>query len=333
MTKLVTGAAGFIGSNFVDYLATKTDEKIIVVDNITYAGDKENIKKSPQIEFVWCDISNLDHLEYVFSQTRPNHVYHFAAETHVDNSINNLDPFVTTNIIGTINLLKMSLKYGVNKFHHISTDEVFGALGESDTSFAENTPYNPRNPYSASKASSDFFVRAFHETYDLPTVITNCSNNYGPKQNAEKLIPKIICNAFDERDIPIYGDGKNIRDWIYVLDHCEAVYEVSERGTVGERYNIGGECEITNLDLTKKILDIMNISHDIIKFVPDRPGHDFRYSMSNKKIKEELGWTPKYSIDDGLIKTIEYYENQREKIRRSFGAGIREIFGRQGIFY
>lgn len=333
MTKLVTGAAGFIGSNFVDYLTTKTDEKIIVVDNITYAGDKENIKKSPQIEFVWCDISNLDHLEYVFSQTRPNHVYHFAAETHVDNSINNLDPFVTTNIIGTINLLKMSLKYGVNKFHHISTDEVFGALGESDTSFAENTPYNPRNPYSASKASSDFFVRAFHETYDLPTVITNCSNNYGPKQNAEKLIPKIICNAFDERDIPIYGDGKNIRDWIYVLDHCEAVYEVSERGTVGERYNIGGECEITNLDLTKKILDIMNISHDIIKFVPDRPGHDFRYSMSNKKIKEELGWTPKYSIDDGLIKTIEYYENQREKIRRSFGAGIREIFGRQGIFY
>ena len=239
MTKLVTGAAGFIGSNFVDYLTTKTDEKIIVVDNITYAGDKENIKKSPQIEFVWCDISNLDHLEYVFSQTRPNHVYHFAAETHVDNSINNLDPFVTTNIIGTINLLKMSLKYGVNKFHHISTDEVFGALGESDASFTENTPYNPRNPYSASKASSDFFVRAFHETYDLPTVITNCSNNYGPKQNAEKLIPKIICNAFDEHDIPIYGDGKNIRDWIYVLDHCEAVYEVSERGTVGERYNIG----------------------------------------------------------------------------------------------
>ena len=333
MTKLVTGAAGFIGSNFVDHLTTKTDEKIIVVDNITYAGDKENIKKSPQIEFVWCDISNLDHLEYVFSQTRPNHVYHFAAETHVDNSINNLDPFVTTNIIGTINLLKMSLKYGVNKFHHISTDEVFGALGESDTSFTENTPYNPRNPYSASKASSDFFVRAFHETYDLPTLITNCSNNYGPKQNAEKLIPKIICNAFDEHDIPIYGDGKNIRDWIYVLDHCEAVYEVSERGTVGERYNIGAECEITNLDLTKKILDIMNISHDIIKFVPDRPGHDFRYSMSNKKIKEELGWTPKYSIDDGLTKTIEYYENQREEIRRSFGAGIREIFGRQGIFY
>jgi len=307
MTIFVTGGAGFIGSNFVHLLKNNCYD-VVVLDKLTYAGDMENL--SPLSVIVkGVDIAYKRRLEDLFQQYRPKHIFNFAAETHVDNSINDVSPFIDTNIIGTINLLDLSVKYDVQKFHHISTDEVYGSLGYDDPPFTETTPYDPQNPYAASKASSDHFVMTYHNTYGLPTTITNCSNNYGPRQHKEKLIPKTISNILQNKPIPVYGKGENIRDWIYVEDHCRAILDLFYGGGEGQKYNIGGECEVKNIDLVKMIIKIMGASEDLIQYVDDRPGHDLRYAIDNAKIKSTVAFKPEYSLMDGLIKTIEWYEN------------------------
>ena len=306
----ITGAAGFIGSNFAHYLAQKGFDDIVILDNLTYAGDLENLY---DLEFpvVKVDISNEYLLAQVFKKYKPRFIFHFAAESHVDNSINDVYPFVDTNIIGTINLLNLALKYDVEKFHHISTDEVYGALGYEDPPFTETTPYDPQNPYSASKAASDHFVTAFYNTYGLPVVITNCSNNYGPRQHREKLIPKTITNIMEGKKIPVYGQGQNIRDWIYVEDHCRAILDVWYGGAIGEKYNIGGECEVKYIDLVKTIIKVMGASEDLIEYVDDRPGHDLRYAIDNAKIKKALNFRPQHTLEEGLAKTIIWYKYDR----------------------
>ena len=239
----ITGAAGFIGSNFAHYLAQKGFEDIVILDKLTYAGDMENLYDL-KFPVKGVDIADEYRLAELFARYKPRFIFNFAAETHVDNSIEDVNPIVDTNVVGTVNLLNLAVKYDVEKFHHISTDEVYGALGYDDPPFTEETPYNPQNPYSASKAASDHFVTAFHNTYGLPTVITNCSNNYGPRQHREKLIPKTITNIMEGKKLPVYGQGQNIRDWIYVEDHCQAILDVWYGGGVGQKYNIGGECEV-----------------------------------------------------------------------------------------
>jgi len=307
----VTGAAGFIGSNFVHYLTERTEEDIVVLDKLTYAGDIVNLYPLWQHKVERVDLSDIEQLEPLFKKYNPSAVFHFAAESHVDNSIKDVTPFLYTNVIGTTNLLRCAVDCDLKMFHHISTDEVYGSLGYDDPSFTEETPYDPQNPYSASKAASDHFVMAFHNTYGLPVKLTNCSNNYGPRQNVEKLIPKTITNILQGNKIPVYGKGENIRDWIYVEDHCEAIYEVFNRGKVGEKYNIGGECEVKNIDLIKKLLELLGGSEDLIEYVNDRPGHDLRYSIDNAKIRTDLGWVPKYTLEQGLEKTIDWYKNDR----------------------
>ena len=312
MTIFVTGGAGFIGSNFAHYLSRKGYEDVVIVDKLTYASDKQNLYPL-EYPLESIDIAsryvNNGHLSRLFEKYKPKAIFHFAAETHVDNSIKDADPFVQSNILGTIHLLNLSIKHKIEKFHHISTDEVYGALGYDDPSFTETTPYDPQNPYSASKAASDHFVMAYHNTYGLPTIISNCSNNYGPRQNVEKLIPKTITNILDGKKIPVYAQGQNIRDWIYVEDHCEGILEVFYGGKVGEKYNIGGECEVRNIDLVKLIIKLMGASEDLIEYVDDRPGHDLRYAIDNAKIKSTVAFKPEYSLMDGLTKTIEWYEN------------------------
>ncbi len=306
----VTGAAGFIGSNFVHHLVKKGYDNIVVLDKLTYAASTDNLNPHTfPIEII--DIANKKQLERVFQTYRPQFIFHFAAESHVDNSIEDATPFVDTNVTGTLNLLELSVMYKVEKFHHISTDEVYGALGYDDPPFTEETPYSPQNPYSASKASSDHFVTAFGNTYGLPVLITNCSNNYGPRQNKEKLIPKTISNILQGKKIPVYAQGQNIRDWIYVEDHCHAILEVFNKGEVGEKYNIGGECEVANIDLVKTIIRLMGASEDLIEFVDDRPGHDLRYAIDNAKIVETINWHPKHTLEEGLLKTIDWYKNAR----------------------
>ena len=307
----VTGAAGFIGSNFVHYLTERTKDDIVVLDKLTYAGDIINLYPLWQHKVEQVDLSDIEQLEPLFKKYNPSAVFHFAAESHVDNSIKDVTPFLYTNVIGTTNLLRCAVDCDLKMFHHISTDEVYGSLGYDDPSFTEETPYDPQNPYSASKAASDHFVMAFHNTYGLPVKLTNCSNNYGPRQNVEKLIPKTITNILQGNKIPVYGKGENIRDWIYVEDHCEAIYEVFNRGKVGEKYNIGGECEVKNIDLVKTLLKLLDSPESLIQYVSDRPGHDLRYSIDNAKIRKELDWKPKYSLERGLEKTIEWYKNDR----------------------
>ena len=308
MTILVTGGAGFIGSNFLQHLKIVTDEEIVCVDKLTYAGKRNNVPSKAKLYVA--DIAGEDAIETIFERHDIKTVFHFAAESHVDNSIKDCSEFIRTNIVGTVNLLNASLKHNVEKFMHISTDEVYGSI--ENGSFTEETNYDPRNPYSASKASSDHFVRAFHNTYGLPTVITNCSNNYGPRQHKEKLIPQTILNLLNDKKIPVYGDGKQIRDWLYVQDHCEALIEVWKNGVVGEKYNIGGECEVQNIDLIKKIISLMGKDESMIEYVKDRPGHDRRYSTDISKITKDLNWKPRFDIDDGLTKTIEWYERHRD---------------------
>ena len=306
----VTGAAGFIGSNFVHYLKSQGYDEIVILDKLTYAASTDNLNPHTfPIEIV--DIANKKQLERVFQTYRPKFIFHFAAESHVDNSIEDATPFVDTNVTGTLNLLELSVMYKVQKFHHISTDEVYGALGYDDPPFTEETPYNPQNPYSASKAASDHFVTAFGNTYGLPVVITNCSNNYGPRQNKEKLIPKTITNILQGKKIPVYAQGQNIRDWIYVEDHCRAILEVWYGGGVGQKYNIGGECEVANIDLVKTIIRLMGASEDLIEFVDDRPGHDLRYAIDNAKIKNTVAFKPQHTLEEGLLKTIDWYKNAR----------------------
>ena len=306
----VTGAAGFIGSNFVHYLKSQGYDDIVVIDKLTYAASTDNLNPLTfPIEIV--DIANKDQLEGAFRKYRPRFIFHFAAESHVDNSIEDATPFLDTNVRGTLNLLELSVKYDIERFHHISTDEVYGALDYDDPPFTEETPYNPQNPYSASKAASDHFVTAFGNTYGLPVVITNCSNNYGPRQHKEKLIPKTISNILQNKPIPVYAQGQNIRDWIYVEDHCRAILEVWYIGGYGEKYNIGGECEVKNIDLVKTIIRLMNASEDLIEFVEDRPGHDLRYAIDNAKIKKTALFQPQYNLETGLKKTIDWYLNDR----------------------
>jgi len=306
MTIFVTGGAGFIGSNFLHQAVKSFSEKIICIDNLSYASDYEQIKDLP-IEFCNANIVDQHYCDYIFKKYKPKTIFHFAAESHVDNSIKDCSKFISSNINGTVNLLNLSVKYDIERFHHISTDEVYGSLDYEDPPFTETTPYDPQNPYSASKAASDHFVMSYHNTYELPVMITNCSNNYGPRQHIEKLIPKTISNILSNKKIPVYGKGENIRDWIYVEDHCRGILDVFHGGKIGEKYNIGGECELRNIDLIKMIIKLMDASEDLIEFVDDRPGHDLRYAIDNAKIKNTLSFKPHYTIEEGLKKTIEWY--------------------------
>mgnify|MGYP001276595679 FL=1 len=306
MSILVTGGAGFIGSQLLRSLG-KFGERLVVADKISYAGKKSNLPDN--VEFYKIDIASDDAVRYLFEQETFDTVFHLAAESHVDNSINNPKPFIDTNVIGTVNLLQASLDHEVDRFMHISTDEVFGSIDFKDGSFNEESRYQPRNPYSASKAASDHFVNAYNITYGLPTTITNCSNNYGPRQDDEKMIPTTIRNIKNGTPIPVYGDGQQVRDWIYVEDHCDALIELWINGKVGERYNIGGECELKNIDLVKMICKLMSKEDHRIEHVTDRPGHDVRYSTSNKKITTETKWSVSTDITTGLLKTILYYED------------------------
>lgn len=313
---LVTGAAGFIGANFVEYFANKyPDYNIVVVDKLTYAGNMNNLKKViDKIKFEQVDICDFEKMGEIFDKYNINGVIHFAAESHVDNSIKEPFIFTKTNVLGTHTLLETAKqKWGEeskNKFVHISTDEVYGTLGEEGY-FTEKTPISPNSPYSASKASSDLIARAYFETYKMNVTITNCSNNYGPYQHNEKLIPHMIKLAMNNEKLPVYGNGRNIRDWLYVEDHCKAIDLVFHNGRAGERYNIGGHNEKRNIDIVKLILNHLNKSEDLIEFVEDRKGHDYRYAIDPTKIKNELGWEPETKFEDGIIKTIDWYlENQ-----------------------
>jgi dTDP-glucose 4,6-dehydratase len=341
---LVTGGAGFIGSNFIRYLLDADHEvKIINLDALTYAGSLENLKDlsgEDRYTFVEGDICDRTAVHDLFRRYDIDTVVHFAAETHVDRSIFGPAQFIQTNVIGTFTLLEAAREYwlvekGAHgelsledvRFHHVSTDEVYGTLTPTDPPFSETTPYAPNSPYAASKASSDHLVRAYYHTYGLPVTITNCSNNYGPYQFPEKLIPVMILNALEGKPLPIYGDGLQIRDWLYVEDHCEAIWMVVKKGRLGETYNIGGDNQPPNLQIVSTICEILdellpdseNVPHkSLLKFVADRPGHDRRYAMNINKVSRELGWQPRESLQTGLLKTVEWYlSNQKwiESIR------------------
>ena len=310
---LVTGGAGFIGSNFVKHaLREHTDWDITNLDKLTYAGNLENlagIEKEKRYHFVKGDISDGKLVDALFDGGF-DIVVNFAAESHVDRSIMDPSPFIRTNIEGTNVLLKASRQWGVKRFLQVSTDEVYGSLGMKGR-FREQSPIAPNSPYSASKAAADMMCRAYYVTYNLPVIITRCSNNYGPYQFPEKLLPLVITNALENRNVPVYGDGLNIRDWIYVEDHCYALDYVIRNGELGEIYNIGAHCERTNLELVEKLLDILEKPRSLITFVTDRPGHDRRYALRTLKIRRELGWKPKVPINDGLRKTAQWYiENE-----------------------
>jgi len=309
---LVTGAAGFIGANFAEYFVNKhPDYNVIVLDKLTYAGNIDNLKKvMDKITFVQGDICDFEFVLNLFKQYDINGVIHFAAESHVDNSIKNPFVFTVTNVIGTHTLLEAAKQVwgegSPNKFVHISTDEVYGSLKE-DGYFTEKSPIKPSSPYSSSKASSDLIAFSYKETFKMNVNVTNCSNNYGPYQHNEKLIPHMIKLALNDQKLPVYGQGLNIRDWLYVEDHCEAIDLVFHKGISGERYNIGGHNEKRNIEIVKLILQRLGKSEDLIEFVADRKGHDYRYAIDPTKIKEELGWYPKTKFEDGIIKTIDWY--------------------------
>ena len=330
-TILVTGGAGFIGSNFV-HMAIAQGKKVINLDSLTYAGNLESLQAivdNPNYRFVQGDIGDGLLVDQLLVEYSPDAVVNFAAESHVDRSIEGPAAFIQTNIVGTFSLLESVKKYWLNRaeadktkfrFVHVSTDEVFGSLGETGY-FTEETSYAPNSPYSASKASSDHLVRAYHHTYGLPVVTTNCSNNYGPYQFPEKLIPLMILNALAEKSLPIYGDGKNVRDWLYVEDHCSAILSVLEQGKIGETYNIGGHNEKSNLEIVYKICDLLDIARprdtgksyrEQITYVKDRPGHDRRYAIDASKIKNELGWVPSETFESGIEKTVQWYLHNTE---------------------
>ena len=314
---LVTGAAGFIGANFAEYFVNKhPDYKVVVVDKLTYAGNMNNLKKvKDKIEFEQADICDFEKMKEIFKKYDINGVIHFAAESHVDNSIKNPFIFTQTNVIGTHTLLETAKQIwgegSPNKFVHISTDEVYGSLGEEGY-FTEKSPIKPSSPYSSSKASSDLIALAYKETYKMNVNVTNCSNNYGPYQHNEKLIPHMIKLALNDEKLPVYGEGLNIRDWLYVEDHCEAIDLVFHNGVAGERYNIGGHNERRNIQIVKLILQRLGKSEDLIEHVEDRKGHDYRYAIDPTKISKELGWLPKTKFEDGIVKTIDWYLENRE---------------------
>ena len=314
MKLLVTGGAGFIGSNFIHYLLDKyPDYHIINYDKLTYAGNLENLENIQEFKnytFIKGDINNQELLEYVVNTNEVDVIVNFAAESHVDRSIKNSSEFITTNILGTQKLLDVA-KNNSLRFIQISTDEVYGTLGPTGY-FTEDTPLSPNSPYSASKASADFIVRSYHETFGLNTNITRCSNNYGPFQFPEKLIPLMIINALKGKPLPVYGDGKNIRDWLHVKDHCCAIDLVIHKGKPGEVYNIGGNNEKTNIEIVVHILEELGVSKELITFVQDRLGHDYRYAIDSKKIQNELGWKPIYSFEDGIKETLLWYQTHQD---------------------
>ncbi len=329
---LVTGGAGFIGVNFIRYLLEESDfdGRIINVDKLTYAGNPESLSDieasyADRYVFVKEDIVNDDKLKVVFDKYEIDSICHFATESHVDRSIASPYEFIRTNILGTYKLLEIARQRGgrIELFHHISTDEVFGSLGEKNY-FTENTPYRPNSPYSASKASSDHLVRSYFKTYDLPVTISNCSNNYGPFQFPEKLIPLMILNAIEDKALPVYGDGLNIRDWLYVRDHCSAIWTIMKKGKIGNTYNIGGGNEMENIKVVEMICDYLDViegkrpnrepRRSLISFVTDRPGHDRRYAIDSNKIINELGWMPVESFETGLLKTVKWYLSNKEWI-------------------
>ncbi len=310
---LVTGGAGFIGSNFIQQIVNEYPEwQVANLDKLTYAGNLENLKtveNHPQYSFIKGDITDRELVSSILQQGY-DVIVNFAAESHVDRSILDSSPFIKTNIEGTQVLLEAAKEHGIKRFLQVSTDEVYGSLGSTGR-FTEETPLAPNSPYSASKAAADLLCRAYYHTHVLPVMITRCSNNYGPFQFPEKLIPLLISNALEDRDIPVYGDGLNVRDWIYVEDHCRALVSVILNGKVGEVYNIGSDNEKTNLELVKSILDIMNKPHSLIKYVTDRPGHDRRYAIDSTKIENSIGWRPCISADEGLREAIQWYvENE-----------------------
>lgn len=340
---LVTGGAGFIGSNFVlHWLQHEPSGAVINLDKLTYAGNLMNLRSVSADErhtFVHGDINDHVLVSSLLEEHQPFAIVHFAAESHVDRSIHGADPFIQTNVVGTLSLLQAARKYWTTldrqkkeefRFLHISTDEVYGSLAKEGPSFCETTPYAPNSPYAASKASADHMVRAFHHTYGLPTLTTNCSNNYGPYQFPEKLIPLMIHNALAGLPLPVYGDGQNIRDWLYVADHCEAVRLVLRKGRVGETYNIGGESEMTNIDVVKAICAALSELrpgcdyHSLISFVADRPGHDRRYSVDIRKIRQELGWRPRESFATGLRQTVRWYLDNPEWVKAVTSGSYRE---------
>jgi len=344
-TVLVTGGAGFIGSNFARFSLQQCENvNIIVIDKLTYAGNIDSlrdIRANPRFTFIHGDICDVELVEMVFAKYLPAAVVHFAAESHVDRSIDSPAEFIKTNINGTFTLLEAARKYfscisnnekGTFRFLHVSTDEVYGSLGK-DGYFTEATPYAPNSPYSASKASSDHLARAYYHTYELPILITNCSNNYGPFQFPEKLIPLMLLHALEGKPLPIYGTGEQVRDWLYVGDHCEAVWRVLEKGGPGEKYNIGGHNEKTNLDVVHILCDILDDRkprvdgksyREQITFVKDRPGHDMRYAIDAAKINNELGWTPVETFETGISKTVDWYLHNQDWCRRITDGSYRQ---------
>ncbi len=336
---LITGGAGFIGSALIRYLSGFQDVNIVNIDKLTYAGNLEALKSveyKENYKFLKFDICNQSKMEDVFETFKPDIVYHLAAETHVDRSINNPTNFLNTNVFGTASLLSAALSYwnklsGSKKdrfrFISVSTDEVYGSIEENNF-FDEKSPYMPNSPYAASKASSDHLIRAWNKTYELPTIITNCSNNYGSFQYPEKLIPLIIINAINYIKLPVYGDGKQIRDWLHVSDHVDALIKISKKGVVGDKYNIGGNVQIANLEVVHKICDILDNSSlektniksfkDLIAFVDDRPGHDRRYAINFNKIKNDIGWSPSILFDQGLFDTVNWYIDNKSWWHRKF---------------
>jgi dTDP-glucose 4,6-dehydratase len=340
---LVTGGAGFIGSAVVRHLIRETDDQVCVVDKLTYAGNYDSlvpVADNPRFSFVHADISDAPKMRDVFEHIGPDLVMHLAAESHVDRSIDGPAGFIQTNIVGTFVLLQCALEHWRRlrdsaatafRFHHVSTDEVFGSLSDTGL-FDEATPYQPNSPYSASKAASDHLVRAWHHTYGLPAVISNCSNNYGPYQFPEKLIPLMILNALEDRPLPVYGTGENVRDWLYVEDHVQALLLIAEKGMAGETHNVGGDCQRTNLAVVKALCALVDTlapasklgaRERLITFVEDRPGHDLRYAIDARKVRQTLGWQPRETFESGLRKTVEWYLANRTWWERIRSGGYR----------
>lgn len=339
MKLLITGGAGFIGSNLVHHLLATSEHQLVVLDKLTYAGNLESLEgvlDGGRCKFVRGDIASADDVRQVYADENPDGVLHLAAESHVDRSIDSPGEFLNTNVMGTYQMLQCAREHWEEmresrrehfRFLHVSTDEVFGSLKPDEAPFSETTSYSPRSPYSASKAASDHFARAWQHTFNLPVVVTNCSNNYGPYQFPEKLIPVVILNCLKGKSIPVYGKGENVRDWLYVRDHCKALMRVFEKGIPGETYNIGGKCERRNIDLILEICQLVDeelpnvaglerdgnvdCSADLVTYVSDRPGHDFRYAIDSRKIEQELGWQPEETIDSGLRQTVRWYLENR----------------------